>query len=141
MERTNSHKKKSLQLGIDFGTATSRLKKMLLFSLVVATSGNTCCRCSGSIENYQDLSVDHVVSWLDNDPELFWDLNNIAFSHLACNSAAGRKVAANKKRGPDGKIWCSGCEDFLPVSSFHKNQRYYTGYHHYCKTCRKDKRV
>lgn len=56
-----------------------------------------CFRCKKPIVNYQDLSIDHKKSWLDKDIRRFWDLANIAFSHLGCNAAAGNH--GNKKYG------------------------------------------
>ena len=34
---------------------------------------------TGKIE---DLSIEHKKPWLDEDPRLFWDMGNIAFSHI-----------------------------------------------------------
>lgn len=44
-----------------------------------------------------ELSIEHKTPWLDSeDPKaLFFDLNNIAFSHLSCNVSAAKHP--NKK--------------------------------------------
>ncbi len=41
----------------------------------------------------ETFSIEHIVPWLDSDDPkgLFFDLNNIAFSHLSCNVGAARK--------------------------------------------------
>ena len=53
---------------------------------------NVCHRCSENILHLEELSIDHVKSWMKSDTpvDTFFDLDNIAFSHLSCNSAAGR---------------------------------------------------
>jgi hypothetical protein len=41
----------------------------------------------------QTVSIEHKTAWLGepNAVELYFDLRNIAFSHLACNRRAARK--------------------------------------------------
>lgn len=95
--RSNSNKKKDEQLGMNAGTAYHRLRKSLLFSLVKECGRDWCYQCGERIENEKDLSVEHMVPWLDSeDPvKLFFDLDNISFSHLKCNISNARKP--NKK--------------------------------------------
>lgn len=83
--------KKHDQLGMNPGTASNRLVKDLLFSFVSA-AGHKCHRC-GEPMTRDNFSIDHKEAWLDSiDPvRLFFDLENIAYSHRACNSGAGRK--------------------------------------------------
>src|SRR5690348_14699814 len=85
-------KKKNKQLGIDFGTATSRLKKELLFKYIKKAGDNFCFQCGAEIETVDEMSVEHKVPWLDSeDPtKLFFNLGNIAFSHLSCNIKSRR---------------------------------------------------
>jgi len=42
----------------------------------------------------ETFSIEHVIPWLDSeDPvKLFFDLDNISFSHLKCNVEDARKV-------------------------------------------------
>lgn len=90
-----SNAKKKAQLGIDPGTAAARLIRDLLWDFVMKTGRNTCHRC-GYYLTRETLSIDHKTPWLDSpDPRgLFFDINNIAYSHLACNVADGRKPHA-----------------------------------------------
>lgn len=91
---SKSNAKKSEQLGMSFGTASNRLKKMILFALVKSRSGlDRCYRCGESIESVEELSIEHKEPWLDSDnpKELFFDLQNIAFSHLSCNVKVARR--------------------------------------------------
>lgn len=32
-----------------------------------------------------DWSIEHIEPWIGVDPDLFWDLDNITFSHKKCN--------------------------------------------------------
>lgn len=83
--------KKSGQLGMPFGTANNKLRKMLLFKLARELNYDVCYRCSLPIEEIGNFTIEHKSAWLDVDPELFWDLDNIAFSHMACNIGAARR--------------------------------------------------
>lgn len=82
-----TRKRKSKQLGMHPSTAANRLRKTVLFSLIKVMGLNNCWHCGEEIENIDNLSIEHKVPWLDSeDPVgLFFDLNNIAFSHLECN--------------------------------------------------------
>lgn len=88
--------KKRLQLGQDPSTAANKLKKMILFQLVQNTKCDRCYQCSEKIKTAEELSIEHIIPWLDseNPKELFFDISNIAFSHLKCNIAASRKIEA-----------------------------------------------
>ena len=83
-----NREKKAKQLGMPFGTACNRLRKELLFKLAKLCGLDTCGRCGERIEKADDLSIDHKIDWLDTDPDLFWDLDNIQFSHKTCNRKA-----------------------------------------------------
>jgi hypothetical protein len=84
--------KKSQQLGMNSGTAAHRLRARIMFSLAVA-AGHKCYRCGGELTP-ETFSIDHKVAWLDSaDPvALFFDIDNIAFSHMSCNYGAKRQV-------------------------------------------------
>ena len=90
---TKGNQKKAEQLGMPFGTANAKLKKSLLFQFIHQTGRGKCFQCGKLIQDITDLSIDHKEPWLDSDDpvSLFFDLDNIAFSHLSCNSAASRK--------------------------------------------------
>lgn len=90
---SKSMKKKNNQLGMSHSTACNRLRKNIMFSMMRQLDLDTCHQCDETIETARELSVEHVVPWLDSDDptRLFFDLSNIAFSHLSCNSGAARK--------------------------------------------------
>lgn len=82
--------KRARQLGMNPSTAVGRLRKMVLFNRIKRVGEDVCYRCGEKITNVKDLSLDHKIPWLDNDTTLFWDLDNIAWSHCNCNSLARR---------------------------------------------------
>ena len=84
-------KKKSEQLGMPYGTANGKLRKNIMFDMMARLGEDVCFQCGKRIESVDDLSIEHKVAWLDNNPDLFWSLDNIAFSHLSCNSLARRR--------------------------------------------------
>jgi len=81
----STNDRKAEQLGMPFGTASSRLRKKVLFSLVQRFGLDDCFKCGGKIATIDEFSIEHKRPWLNVDPDLFWDLDNIAFSHLRCN--------------------------------------------------------
>ena len=89
---TASKDKKKEQLGMDCSTAANRLKKQIMFAYVKRCGDDECFRCGEKIESESELSVEHKIPWLDSDDPkgLFFDFDNIAFSHLICNTKASR---------------------------------------------------
>lgn len=85
-----SRYKKDIQLGMPLGTATNRLRKMILFHLLKKHNENFCFQCTKEIETVKELSVEHKKPWLHENVNLFWDIKNIAFSHLSCNVGASK---------------------------------------------------
>jgi hypothetical protein len=146
-----TNEKKSTQLKRSFGSACSKLRKAILFNCLVKLGENICFRCGESIVTADDLSIDHKVDWLDNNPDLFWDLDNIAFSHAKCNRKARvlseealqrlREYGHSKQIAcPTGKAWCGSCRDFLSVKKFGKNSSRVNGLCTECKECRSKNR-
>ena len=82
---------KATQLGMPYGTASHRLRKLVLYALLVRHGENICYRCNQSIETVDELSMDHKEPWFLVSNALFWDVENIAFAHLSCNAKAGRR--------------------------------------------------
>ena len=95
--------KKTAQLGMPIGTATNRLRKKILFKFIQQLNLDVCFQCNESITEIDNLSIEHKIPWLDsNDPiGLFFDLDNIAFSHLSCNVSA-RKIPNKGNKMPHG---------------------------------------
>ena len=129
------NKKKSKQLGMSYGTASGRLRKTILFTLLAMLDLNVCFQCGEVIEEERGLSIEHKIPWLDSkDPiKLFFNLNNIAFSHLSCNRAAARPH--NKIKCPEGKSWCSICKQFKDIKYFPSQLKWKRGDYAYCTEC------
>ncbi len=110
------NKKKGDQLGMPLGTAYAKLRKSVLFKLVKQTNQNVCFHCKKTIESIDEFSIEHKIPWLDNNPDLFWNLDNIAFSHLTCNVSAARKP--HKIEWPAGQAWCNKCKQMKQLDQF-----------------------
>ena len=84
--------KKTEQLGMNPGTAAHRLRKSILFSFAKKLGFNWCYQCATEIVDIDNFTIEHKKPWLDSDnpPEVFFDLDNIAFSHAGCNYRAAR---------------------------------------------------
>src|SRR5208282_4490503 len=98
-----------------------------------------CFRCGLKIRSAEDLVFDHKVPWMDNSAELFWDIENVGFSHPHRNLRAIRRIGTTKhslrKVGPVGTAWCCGHQGFLPAANFCKNKSHWNGLSFYCKEC------
>ena len=84
--------KKQIQLGMNPSTASGRLVKDILYRFIVDTGNNNCYKC-GMMMCRDTFSIEHKTPWLDSDDPLglYFDLENISFSHGVCNTKAGRK--------------------------------------------------
>ena len=140
---SNTNKAKAEQLGMPWGTAANRLRKQILFALLVRYGDNTCYRCGEEINDVSDLTVEHKEPWFNVDPELFWDLDNIAFSHAKCNRPHKHGMIGNTEQrnsGPEGTAWCSTHKDFIPIESFWNNSSRWNGLQKDCIECIKSAR-
>ncbi len=143
-DNMGSNLAKSQQLGMPFGTAQHRLKKMVMFDLVKRLELNFCFRCGNPINSVDEFSIEHKKPWQGIDADLFWDLENIAFSHLSCNSSATdhrKTFTAQMKRCPEGTSWCNKCKTFRPKSEFSKNKSRICGLQNRCNSCIRYSRV
>lgn len=84
------NKAKAALLGMPFGTATGKLRKSILFALLMELGATLCYRCGLEIQHEEELSIEHKESWAssENPVDRFFNLDNISFSHLSCNVAA-----------------------------------------------------
>lgn len=87
-----SKQEKQRQLGMNPGTAAGRLRKLIIFDFAKRLELDNCYQCGLKIENIEDFTVEHKEKWLHSeDPVgLYFDLDNIAFSHKLCNYADSR---------------------------------------------------
>lgn len=138
---SNSNKVKAAFLGMPYGTAMNRLRKQLLFKYVQLAGDDYCYACGERIETVDDLSVEHKEPWLNRNLDSFWDLDNIAFSHLGCNIPHTKGAEKLRKVGPEGTAWCIWHQDFLPIESFGKHSSRWNGVMEMCKECKKKKNL
>ncbi len=131
-----SLRRKAKVLGMPFGTACNKLRRMVMFHLLRSHGENVCFRCGEPIVRVDELTIEHKEAWLAVSAALFWDMNNIAFAHAKCNLRTGRV----RREIVDGRLWCSSCKQLLPVSSFHKDRYQRTGYAILCKACNNARR-
>ncbi|MCA1556949.1 MAG: HNH endonuclease [Acidobacteria bacterium] len=123
-------------LGMPFGTACHNLRKLVLFNLAQKLKENVCFRCKQDILTVEEFTIDHKETWRNKGAELFWDINNIAFSHSYCNLPTGivrREIVS-------GTLWCSKCKLFLEIERFSKDKKQRTGYSLICKDCSNSRR-
>ena len=80
---------------------------MLFYSFVKKLSLDHCYRCDEKIENYKELSIDHKKPWENISNDLFWDISNIAYSHLSCNSA--KSASSTNNPHPSYISYSTGC--------------------------------
>lgn len=101
------------------GTASNKLKKSLMFSMIVKLELDICFQCGRKINTCDEMSVEHKIPWLHSkDPKaLFFSLDNIAFSHLKCNIGAARPV--NKKYHSEDEKKLANREDAKRFKSKH----------------------
>ena len=129
------------QLGMSHGAAASRLRKNILFRLLKRLGENYCFKCSELIEEVDDLSIEHKKPWEGRSAELFWDLENIAFSHSGCNKNHSYNAGGhNKKIAPEGMSWCSPHQRFEPIENFFKNTSKWNGLAESCKDARPERK-
>jgi len=112
-----SNAEKAKLLRMPYGTANSRLRKMLLFKFAgeLDPFGRLrCYRCGTEVPSIDDFSIEHKEAWMSaEDPvKAFFDLDNIAFSHITCNVGAANR---EKIHCPQGHIYgkdrtCSKCQ-------------------------------
>ena len=100
---------KTEQLGMNPGTASNRLKKNLLFEFAKRLDMQWCYQCGAEIEDCDDFTIEHKTPWLHSeDPRgLFFDIDNIAFSHKSCNYKAARNRKG--KPCPSTTAYRNGC--------------------------------
>jgi hypothetical protein len=129
----NSNTRKSAQLGMPFGTAANRLRKMVFFNLLQKYGEDLCFKCGVKIATVEELSLEHKRPWEGRDTALFWDLSNIAFSHLRCNRPSRTAGQALRKVGGDGMSWCTIHQEFHHISNFQPDKNRWNGLRNECR--------
>lgn len=83
--------KKDKILGINASTARYRLVKILLWEYICAQGHANCCIC-GEEMSLKNFTIEHRKPWASSEDPLraYFDLANIGFACLSCNSRRGR---------------------------------------------------
>lgn len=125
------------QLGEHLSTARSRLVKSLLFKLLQESGQAVCFKCSLPIKIIDELSIEHIIPWLHeiNAKELFFDLENVTFSHLKCNRPNRPRSFRQAEKFPEGFKRCSRCKNILILNEFYDRKSSFTGKSSQCKSC------
>ena len=142
----NSNQSKANFLGMPWGTANARLRKSILFDLVRQLGQDECYKCHKQIQVIEEFSIEHKQPWENISVELFWDISNIAFSHLRCNIGTfnriktscinghlltGNNVIPETRISPKGVLWkvrqCRVCKN-KGIQNWKKKTGY--KYHH-----------
>jgi hypothetical protein len=136
--------RKSKFLNINYSTATNKLRKQVLFKYVRMAGHDVCYRCGEVISNVDDFTIDHKNPWLYEDPNLFWDLDNISFSHRKCNiphryftKECGNIGGFYQRKVDKDELWCNKCKKFLNICEFNDNAYTWSGKQKWCKSCAK----
>lgn len=87
-----SKQEKHKQLGMNHSTASNRLVKDILWSYIVMNGEDYCHVCKEQMCR-EDFSIEHKEPWLHSDDPvgLFFDINNITYSHKSCNYSNARR--------------------------------------------------
>ena len=110
---------------------------MILFDLIQRLGEDVCFECRAKIETIDELSIEHKQPWEGVSVELFWSLDNIAFSHRRCNRPHTYRGNGlwRRKVGPEGTAWCRRCRAFLPVAEFSRHRARWNGLQPWCNSC------
>lgn len=75
----------------DYAKMNYRLHMRFIFKMIKDLKQNFCFRCKQEIESDDELSLDHKISYINNDPKWYFDINNIYYSHNRCNCGESQK--------------------------------------------------
>lgn len=126
----NRKQRQAEQLGMPVGTARSKLHRNLIWKLLLRHGENLCAHCDDWISNPEELAITHFEPWLDNEPSLFWEYDNVAFMHRTCAAEHG----ATKPQ--EGKTEMSTVETLIVDENgtrlpgiYHEGKVYVAGQH------------
>ncbi|KKM26627.1 hypothetical protein LCGC14_1582910 [marine sediment metagenome] len=130
--------------GVHLSTARQRLIKKILFNLAQEAGRDECFVC-GDLLSLEDFTLEHKKPWLyeDNTLELYMNVDNIGFSHHACNSGRSRKdtpgrasKAKSQEKYDENHKFCPGCKETKKLEDFSKHSARASGREVRCRRCR-----
>jgi hypothetical protein len=110
----NSNQRRAEILGMPFGTACNKLRRMVMFDLLRRHEENVCFKCGKLILKAEDLTLEHKETWQDGGSALFWDLNNIVF--LTGNATCRKELSA--ERSWTGHFGAQTANNISPFHAF-----------------------
>lgn len=134
----NQNDRRHALLGMPYGTAKGRLTRQILLNLLTKHNENFCFVCGKEILATTDFSIEHKLPWESTENvDLFWDLDNISFSHRECNLPHKRRSGKShfKELAPDGMKWCFSCKSYLNFDLFSPKPAKHDGKDGECRTC------
>jgi type II secretory ATPase GspE/PulE/Tfp pilus assembly ATPase PilB-like protein len=111
------------QLGMPYGTATHRLKRSVMLMLLQRLSEDVCHVCGDRLD--ETYTIEHKLPWEGRDTSLFWDLDNIAFSHAKCNTPHVRGKRPAAQCGSDAKYTRHACRCEMCTTAHAERMRKY----------------
>lgn len=119
-------KKKEQLEGMDPSLASNNLKKSIIFFLAQKCEMDICYQCGKRIETIDLLTIEHKTPFLDSDDPLdvFFDIDNIAFSHAVCNTKA-RRAMKPIAHGTQHAYITRGCRCDMCVENWRKYRQKY----------------
>lgn len=126
----DSNARKSAFLGMPHGTASGRLRKIILFHLLQKHDENVCFRCSRRIETADELSIEHKQPWEGISVELFGRLIT-SHSHTASatsRTATGVTLCGGARSALKGRLGAEGVKPSCQSRSSVATPRVGTGY-------------
>lgn len=147
--------------GIPLGKAACRLDRILIFEFGKRCGLGKCYVCGNEIKSVRDFSIEHKIPWRNSgNLSLYWDLENIAFSHKECNRPYHGRISTIKTRNPykgyahselplrkiefvkykkdlisSGKSICSRCGNVKDLAEFNKRKHCLCGINSQCREC------
>lgn len=116
---TKYYKKDYDILGSHLPSVTHKLKRQMILLMAQICGYDTCHKCKRKITTIKEMSIEHRVPWTNQ--EEFLDIENLALSHLGCNSST-----ANAKKGKIGKQY-----GYVGVCQYRANNGDYIRYKGY----------
>jgi len=120
----------SERLGMNYATASYQLRQTIIYDLANRLGLLVCAQCNAAITDQAQFSIEHQEPWrkAEHPKAVFFNLNNIAFSHIDCNrqKSTGSEVHRNKTECPRGHPYDM------------KNTYVYKG-HRSCRTCHRER--
>lgn len=87
------------KLGLHKSSAQRKLVRILLFEYVKNSGDNFCWQCGEEITELDKFSIEHKKPWscAEDPKQAYFDLDNVTFSHLSCNSQKIRNSPHRRK--------------------------------------------